>query len=111
MRRVLFIAVVASLIYCSLGIAHAQMMPTAYVDGYVMRSGQNMPGLTVSLVHPMVGRSSPSYTDAYGHYYFSNVPLQPDAYYLEVYWGTQLLFRNTILVTMQRVNLPPIVLQ
>ena len=111
MRRALFIAVIASLICCSLGIADGQMMPTAYVGGYVVRGGQAMPGVTVSLVHPRVGRSSPSYTDVYGHYSFTNVPLQPDPYYLEVYWGTQLLFRNTILVTMQQVNLPPIVLQ
>src|SRR5919197_4664744 len=103
MKRVLFLAVIATLTCPSLRIAGAQTMPTAYVEGYVTRWGQPIPGLTVSLVHPMVGRSAPSYTDASGHYHFVNVPLEPDAYYIEVYWGTQLLFRNTILIPTQRV--------
>jgi hypothetical protein len=58
-------------------------------------SGKGIRSLTVSLAHPIVGRSSPSITDSSGHYSFPNVPRRDDDY-LEVYWGKDLLYRTNI---------------
>jgi hypothetical protein len=72
---------------------------TAAVSGRIVRGdGSPVPGLTVSLVHPQVGRSQPISSDETGHFVFYNVPIQPDAYYVEVYWGDRLIYRNTVLV-------------
>lgn len=46
----------------------------------------------------------------FGYYYFVNVPLRADPYYIEVYWGNQLLFRNVVTVNGPRISLPPIAL-
>ena len=62
----------------------------------VNESGKGIPGLTVSLAHPVVGRSLPSITDSSGQYSFPNVPHRGDDYYLEVYWGKDLLYRTNI---------------
>jgi len=69
-----------------------------------------IPGLTVSMVHPSVGRSFPSITDPLGRYFFNNVPLINSPFYLEVYWRYQMLYRNTIMIR-GNVQLPPIILQ
>ena len=94
-----------------LGTARASAQ-TAAVSGQVVRraDGAPIPGLTVSLVHPVVGRSFPSVTDARGAYSFSNVPFRPEPYFLEIYWGPQLIFRTTIVITQPRIVLPPIAL-
>jgi hypothetical protein len=59
-------------------------------------SNHPVPGLTVSLVHPKAGRSAPVFTDSSGHYSFPNVPLEDDAYFLEVYWGKDVLYRKEV---------------
>lgn len=64
----------------------------------VNESDKGIPGLTVSLAHLVVGRSLPSITDSAGHYSFPNVPHRDDDYYLEVYWGKDLLYRTNIKV-------------
>jgi hypothetical protein len=83
--------------------------PSATVAGTILNQ-QNLPipGLAVYLVHPVVGRSYPSYTDNYGRCIFYNVPLRQDPYYLEIYWGKQLLYRNTVIVAVPNVVLPVI---
>ena len=53
-------------------------------------------GCTISLVHPAIGRSAPTFSGPGGYYYFGNVPPRPDPYYVEAYWGNQLLFRGQI---------------
>lgn len=82
-----------------------------FVSGEIRtRSNQPIPGLTVSLVHPVVGRiPSTSITNAAGRFFIDNVPQRSDPYYLEIYWGKTLRFRNTVIVNGP-VNLPPIVL-
>ena len=109
MKRSLFIALLFLAVgwYCPQRM-QSQPMSLAFVDGFVTRYGQPVPGVTVSLVHPRIGRGAPSLTDTRGHYFFVNVPMQPDPYYIEVYWGTELLFRNIILVNQPRIQLPPI---
>jgi len=59
----------------------------------VNESGKGIPGLTVSLARPDF-RSAPSITDSFGHYSFSNI--RPGSYYLEVYWGSDVLYRKSI---------------
>jgi hypothetical protein len=77
------------------------------VTGQVVRTtGQPVPGCTVSLVN-FNARSSPSVTDAFGRYYFNFIPV--GNYYIEVYWGPTLLYRNT-LVVQGNTQMYPIVL-
>jgi hypothetical protein len=67
------------------------------------------PGLLVSLVHPQFGRSAPVFTDNYGNFFMANIPMSPVPYYIEVYWGSNLIYRSMILVggqvQLQRVCL------
>jgi Carboxypeptidase regulatory-like domain len=59
----------------------------------VNESGKGIPGLTVSLARPDF-RTAPSITDSLGHYSFPNI--RAESYYLEVYWGSELLYRKSI---------------
>lgn len=59
-------------------------------------SGHPVPGVTVSLFHPAFGRSYPSMTDLWGRYVHDNVPIHPAPYFIEVYWGPQLIYRGQI---------------
>ncbi|RKF19864.1 hypothetical protein DBZ36_05240 [Alginatibacterium sediminis] len=71
-------------------------------------SAQNqapVPGLLVSLVHPQLGRSEPSYTNQYGVFQLYDIPHNDKPYYIEVYWGTRLIYRNQLLV-QGPLNLP-----
>ena len=105
--RIIFVCAALCLFLCN---ANAQV-PTANVGGVVLNQQQiPMPGLTVYLVHPIVGRSYPCYTDNLGRYVFYNVPIRPDTYYIEVYWGKQLYYRGTLVVAVNNVVLPPIYL-
>lgn len=80
------------------------------LGGVVVRPNNTpVPGLTVSLVNPAVGRSYPSISDPYGRFFFSNVPLVNSSFYIEIYWGYQLLYRNTVTIR-GNMQLPPIVL-
>ena len=51
-------------------------------------------GVTVSLLHPSFGRSTPVFSQGNGAYFFSNVP--PGQYYIEAYWGNTLLYRGVV---------------
>jgi hypothetical protein len=83
---------------------------TAAVSGQLVRGdGSPIPGLTVSLVHPQIGRSQPIASDENGHFVFYNVPIHSEAYYVEIYWGDQLIYRNAVLVQGD-VTIPSIVL-
>ena len=75
----------------------------------VNQHNRPIPGLTVSLVHPSAGRSFPTVTDSLGRYYFSNVPRISAPFYIEVYWGNKLLYRNTVAI-VGNAQLPPIIL-
>jgi hypothetical protein len=71
--------------------------PAPPISGYVT-SAQFGPvvGATVSLVHPAIGRSSPAFTGQTGGYFFTNIPPRADPFYIEAYWGNQLLFRGQL---------------
>jgi len=80
------------------------------VSGVVLNSRQApIPGCTVYLVHTVVGRSSPYWTNPQGQFSFTSVPLRNDPYYLEIYWGKQLLYRKPVIIR-GNVALAPIIL-
>ena len=68
-----------------------------------------VPGVSVSLVHQKLGRSAPSRTDSYGRFGWTAIPVRPEPYYLEMYWGSNLIYRSQLLVNGPLV-LQPIVL-
>ena len=74
--------------------------PVAPVEGVVLddQTGLGAPGLTASLIHPQMGRSAPSLTDRNGHFEWSAIPMQSEPYYLEIYWGSKLLYRRQVIV-------------
>jgi hypothetical protein len=72
-------------------------VPLPPVYGTVVSAQRNwapVAGVTVSLVHPILGRNAPVLSGPNGGFYFTNVPPRADAYFIEAYWGNQLLFRN-----------------
>lgn len=91
------------------GLVSAQMHgPSAPVQGQVVsRASTPIPGLAVYLVHPALGRSAPTFTDMYGRFGWTMIPLKSDPYYIEVYWGNRVVYRNTVSVQGPLV-IPPI---
>lgn len=74
---------------------------TGFVQGSFCSLAQGnspAPGLLVSLVHPQFGRSAPVFTDNYGNFVMANVPMSPVPYYIEVYWGQNLIYRNLVII-------------
>ena len=84
----------------------------ATIVGQLLTRDNNLPapGLVVSLVHPFLGRSVPTSSDVYGRFTFFGIPLNRDPYYIEVYWGSELIYRQSIFVGQDHINLPPIYL-
>lgn len=70
-------------------------------------NGTPLPGLTISLIHPLLGRSAPSISDVYGRFGWAAIPVRPEPYYIEIYWGNNLVYRQPIMVGMP-IALPPI---
>ena len=68
-----------------------------------------VPGVTVSLVHSVLGRSAPALTDGSGRFGWNAIPVRPEPYYLEMYWGQRLIYRNWLLVNGP-LQMQPIVL-
>jgi hypothetical protein len=102
--------IAAFVIVSLLGLTGAPaQMPSPPVSG-IVASAQHGPiaGVTVSLVHPGIGRSSPAFTAPNGYYFFKNVSPQSQPYYIEAYWGNQLLFRGVLNYTGSPVqfNIP-----
>jgi hypothetical protein len=73
------------------------------------RSSGPVPGVSVSLVHQALGRSAASRTDSYGRFGWTAIPVRPEPYYLEMYWGSKLIYRSLLAVQGPLV-LQPIVL-
>ncbi len=95
MKRALF--VLFGFFLYNFGLEAQGPAPLPPVGGivYSQRTGP-LPGVTVSLVHPLIGRSNPSVTNMQGVYYFPNVPPQQQPYYIEAYWGNTLVYRNLV---------------
>ena len=97
MKRFIIIFAITAMSVVGTGTPRAQGIAPP-VSGVVI-SNQRGPlgGVTVSLVHPVVGRSAPSFSAPNGTYYFTGVPPQAQPYFIEAYWGNQLLFRGQVL--------------
>ena len=82
------------------------------VQGTILKAPANqpIPGMMVSLVHPRLGRSAPSFTNNFGQFAIFNIPPDQEPYYLEVYWGSSLMFRTPVQINGS-VTLPPIILR
>jgi hypothetical protein len=87
-------------------IAEAQ---DSVVRGVIIKASTNnpIPGLTVSLVHSSLGRSRAAITDQFGQFEFYQIPIRNEPYYIEVYWGNSLIYRNTVLI-QGPTTIPPI---
>jgi len=81
------------------------------VQGLIVKAPNNtpIPGLTVSLIHSALGRSVPATTDQFGRYVFYNIPARQEPYYMEIYWGKQLVYRDEIIVNGP-TSIPTIIL-
>jgi len=104
----LFLAALAFLAFYSQH-SNAQEFGFAPVQGQILdgRTGRPAPGLMVSLVHPVLGRSAPAYTGPNGQFGWGAIPIRPEQYFLEVYWGPKLIFRQPLMVRGY-VLLPPL---
>ncbi|HEY2864516.1 MAG TPA: carboxypeptidase-like regulatory domain-containing protein [Casimicrobiaceae bacterium] len=89
-------------------LASAAALASTVQGRVVYRSGAPIPGITVYLVHPAVGRSTPATTDSDGRFSMPNVPPQQTPFYVEVYWGRTLKYRKALEVSAPRVAIPDI---
>jgi hypothetical protein len=104
---ILLLALSASLV-CAPD-ASAQSSPVA-LYGYVKtRDGQPISALAVYLYHPALGRSYPRFTDADGYFAFERLEYTSSPYYLEVYWGSRLMYREAVMLD-RIVRWPDIIL-
>jgi hypothetical protein len=92
MKSRLFISLLAALI--ALAGIRAQTTPPIYGQ-VISQSRGPVAGITVSLIHPTLGRSTPVFSQPNGYYFFSNVPMG-QTYYIEAYWGNTLLYRGVV---------------
>jgi hypothetical protein len=101
-RKVISLIIPIVLFVCFLIPINVAAQTQGTVYGTVTnRHNQPVPGVKVSLLHPQLGRSSSSVTDSYGRYAIFGIPIHSAPYYIEVYWGTQLIYRTSILVQGQ----------
>jgi hypothetical protein len=109
-RRQLLVLLLGTAVALGANTARAQAAGASVpVQGQVLSrsSGGPVPGVSAVLVHQRLGRSALSYTDAYGHFGWSAIPIQPEPYFLEIYWGQQLIYRQSVAVRSP-TTLPPI---
>lgn len=107
-RRALLAALAA--VACPAAWPQSGREATVPVHGQLLsRSSGPVPGCTSYLVHERLGRSTASRTDNYGRFGWTAIPVRPEPYYLELYWGSKLIYRNQVLVQAPLV-LQPIVL-
>ena len=93
-RELFFIGLTAVLALVQNPIVRAQLSPPIYGQ-VISQSRGPVGGVTVSLVHPSLGRSTPVFSQQNGYYFFSNVPTG-QTYYIEAYWGNTLLYRGVL---------------
>ena len=82
----------------------------ALVSGQVISSANQkpIPGLTVQLLHPQLGRSQPAVTDRNGFFTFYDIPQRDTPFYLEILWGKEPVYRDQVLIRQDQVALPVI---
>jgi hypothetical protein len=95
MNLLRFLSLLAAMAMVEPGAVRAQA-PAPPISGVVSNQRGTLAGVTVSLVHPVAGRSAPSFSASTGAYFFANVSPQAQPYYIEAYWGNKLLFRDQL---------------
>ena len=96
-RKVLTVLLAGFLLHVV--IASSATAQYASLAGTVVdRWGNPVPGLTVVLFHPPSGMSFQAWTDGWGRFYFPNIPPRPDPYFLQVFWGPNLVFEMPVRV-------------
>lgn len=98
-RRLEFLAVrLAFVVAAGLLLATAGHAQNVLVQGTFISRTSNTPveGITVYLMHPILGRSAPSVSDAHGRFGWTAIPVRPDSYLLEAYWGQSLVMRQPL---------------
>jgi hypothetical protein len=69
------------------------------ISGRIMHEdNKGIPGVTVSLFHPNLGRVATFITNSYGDYSFHKIQAKSTPYYIEVYWGKKLIYRSSLLL-------------
>jgi len=111
LRQLLLILLFGAVLVLSTSTYAQQWLgPSVPVQGQIISRAQGpIPGVTVSLVHRIFGRSAPAFTDMYGRFGWGAIPISPEQYFLEVYWGQNLIYRQPIQVEAPLV-LPTITL-
>ena len=105
-------SVAAVVVICSLAwsLLLASPVQAESLQGKVQtHDGTPVAGLTVYLVHPSLGRSTPILTASDGTFVFLNVPSIADDFYLEIYWGRDLIYWQRVPVHGAYVLPSPIV--
>ena len=98
-RKAISLIIPVVLFVCFIMPNNGGAQPEVTVSGSVTnRYNQPVPGVTVSLFHPQLGRSAPAVTNSYGSYTIYRVPRNSVPYYIEVYWGQRLIYRYPITV-------------
>lgn len=98
MNRRLALRLGAATALAGLGLARAGATAVPVRGQLRSRTRGAVPGVAAYLVHPVLGRSVPSYTDADGHFGWLAIPVRQEVYYLEMYWGQRLIYRQPVAV-------------
>jgi len=104
----LAIPMFAAVLTAQPGYAQGISIEGTIIDG---KNGSPIPGLSVSVVHRVRGRSKVAITNSAGQFVLLGIPNSgPDPYYLEVYWGKTLKYRKKLedLNAPTRIKLPTI---
>ena len=105
-RRKLF-SVIGASATLSIPVRASSQPVVVLVSGQVRSGVGGVPGLTVFLLHPYMGRSAPAFTDFNGVFGWSSIPISPQPFFIEVYWNNNVVHRSQILIT-QPTQIPPI---
>lgn len=82
------VAIIAIAMLFAVGPSEAATVEGAVYD----RSGNMVPGVSVSIDLPGDGAEQSTYTNRDGRFVFFDV--QPGTYIIEVYWGNELVYRR-----------------
>jgi len=109
--RIYFLVVIICSALAFSNIARAEE-EQAVINGQLFAGTDNRPapGLVISLAHHEHGRSASASSDEFGRFTLIGIPVDQEPYFIEVYWGQDLVYRDTIYVTKEDVLLPPIYL-
>ena len=101
------LSLVSTFIAACVPINSSAQSVSVFVSGQVRSGVGGVPGLVVFLLHPSLGRSAPAFTDLNGVFAWNAIPISPQPFFVEVYWGNSIMHRSQIMIT-QPTQIPPI---